>query len=66
MFNFFILVNEYIEKSKNIWHEDYIWSEEIALNNLQNMDYDVEKALTKINEKSEEIFNSIKGIYFFP
>ena len=60
----FFLVNEYIEKSKEIWNKEYIWSEEIALNNLSIMNFSQEKALSLIKEQNKEYFENIKGIFF--
>jgi len=63
-FLLFFLVNEYIEKSKEIWNKEYIWSEEIALNNLSIMNFSQEKALSLIKEQNKEYFENIKGIFF--
>ena len=57
----FYLVNEYITKSKEIWHKDYLWSEEIALNNLRITNFSKEKAFELIREQSKEYFDNIKG-----
>lgn len=54
-------MDEYINNSKSLWHKDYIWSEEIALNNLCSMDFNKEKALELIKEQSREYFENIKG-----
>ena len=58
---FYFLVNEYITKSKEIWHKDYLWSEEIALNNLRITNFSKEKAFELIREQSKEYFDNIKG-----
>ena len=54
-------MNEFIRKSKEIWHKDYIWSEEIALNNLCNSNFEQEKAFDLIKKQSKEYFDNIKG-----
>lgn len=55
-------MEEYIAKSKEFWPEEYIWSEEIALNHLKFMDCEVDKALEKIKENTDEISKYIKGM----
>ena len=58
-------MEEYIGKSREFWDEEYVWSEEIALNYLQVMDYDSKKALDKIKDNSYEILKYLKGIKNF-
>jgi len=56
-------VDEYILNSKDLWNEEYMWSEEIALNFLKNMKYDSIKALDKLKDNSDDILSIIKGNY---
>lgn len=56
-------MDEYILNSKDLWNEEYMWSEEIALNFLKNMKYDSIKALDKLKDNSDDILSIIKGNY---
>lgn len=58
-------MDEYILKSKDLWNEEYIWSEEVALNFLKNMKYDTIASLEKLKENSDDIFSMIKGNFKF-